>query len=370
MIPRGDRLKASNENPFVSITTGEEAAPATGFETQEESAELTLKSTTTTVVKIPMNSQFEVLPIGESGNEVSLPEMSQEEFTQKETLKSWQSQLTETSAEVTEETKQTEETTTSSEIPKVELVPYLQVDIGNGNKDLYLKLEANQGQKIRVTKHTEEGIELFVQEAFAPENQQTLMKFVKNEPIDANPVVPEATPENPSEETEGENQEAVIPEETEGTALPEEEMDEGVSGDSLLESRAVSKDTPFKVTVDVGKETGIAPFDTKSGDGYDSGKDNDLVRTFDAVQYTINYGIPVSSDYESLEVRLDTVLPNAWRKDSSGKLRQTAEITNGTVTTEANGSKTSKHSVTTTLAGTGQGWFTENVDTYGGLMVT
>ncbi|MEO1769348.1 SpaA isopeptide-forming pilin-related protein [Candidatus Enterococcus ferrettii] len=218
-----------------------------------------------------------------------------------------------------------------------------------------------------MTKHTEEGIELFVQEAFAPENQQTLMKFVKNEPIDTNPATPEATPENPSEETEGENQEAVIPEETEGTALPEEETDEGISSDSLLESRAVSKDAPFKVTVDVGKETGVAPFDTKSGDGYDSGKDNDLVRTFDAVQYTINYGIPVSSDYESLEVRLDTVLPNAWRKDSSGKLRQTAEITNGTVTTEANGSKTSKYGVTTTLAGTGQGWFTVNIDTYGGV---
>ncbi|MGM0238059.1 SpaA isopeptide-forming pilin-related protein [Enterococcus sp. AZ103] len=353
MIPRGDRLKASNENPFVSITVGEEAAPATGYETQEESTDLTLQSTTTTIVKIPINEQFEVLPIGESGNEVSLPEMSQEEFAQTETLKSWQSQLT----EIAEETEQTGETTTSSEIPKVELVPYLQVDNGNGNKDLYLKLEANQGQKIRVTKHNEEGMELFIQEAFAPENQQTLMKFVKKESIEANPVTPEVPPENPSEETEDEITE-------EGTP---EEAGEELSNDALLESRAVSNDTPFKVTVDVGKETGVAPFDTKSGDGYDSGKDNDLVRTFDAVQYTINYGIPVSSDYESLEVRLDTVLPNAWRKDSSGKLRQTAEITNGTVTTEANGSKTSKHSVTTTLAGTGQGWFTENVDTYGGV---
>ncbi|MGH1648389.1 SpaA isopeptide-forming pilin-related protein [Enterococcus gilvus] len=379
VIPRGDRLKASNEQSFVSITAEEKAVPETGYETKEETAELTLTTEETTVVKIPIHASYQVVPLNETGNDVSLPEMSQEEFTKNDTLKSWESQLTAATKE-TDASEGAEETTQASDIPQVPLQPYLQVDTGNETKALYLKLEAHQGQRIRVTRTTEEGIKLDIQEAFTPEKKQPLLTFTKKEqpaaPVTEIPETPtEGTPEeteaSPQEEGETGKTEASPQKEGEDEAATASsaELTQGESSvkDTLPEPRATSKDAPFEVSMDVGKETGVAPFDTKSGDGYDSGKDNDLVRTFDAVQYTINYGIPVSSEYESLEIRLDTVLPNAWRKDASGRLRQTAEITNGTVTTEANGTKTSKHSVATTLKGTGQGWFTENIDTYGGV---
>lgn len=152
--------------------------------------------------------------------------------------------------------------------------------------------------------------------------------------------------------------------------LKTEESSNELIPDSLeAESLAISTSSPFKVSIDIDRLTGVAPFDTTDNPGYDSSSSNNLVRTFDSVNYTLKAGISMNGlSYKSIRVRVDTKVTGAWRLDSVGKVRQTAELLNGTVTNGANGTKDSAHSTWVNVeAASGQIFITETLNTYGGV---
>ncbi|MBO0460062.1 hypothetical protein JZO77_25375, partial [Enterococcus hulanensis] len=134
---------------------------------------------------------------------------------------------------------------------------------------------------------------------------------------------------------------------------------------------AISADEPFPVTVTIGRTTGNEKdMDKQDGPGYDTDANDDIVRTFDKVSYRVTAGISNMDDkYSGVRVRLDMELPDAWRKDKAGQIRQTAEFSNGTLTDTGNGTKKSTRSSWTTATGSAtiQAFFTETIETFGGV---
>ena len=127
----------------------------------------------------------------------------------------------------------------------------------------------------------------------------------------------------------------------------------------------------FSITPNISRLSGTTPMDTTDEPGYDSDQTNNRLRTFDTAAYTVQGSINMlSTQYSELRIQLESRIDDAWRLDSSGKVRQTAEIVNGEISNNNVGPYTKKSVHVSNLrinGGTGQFYFTETIQAFGGV---
>ncbi|MGG5370986.1 SpaA isopeptide-forming pilin-related protein [Enterococcus sp. AZ196] len=357
---QGKALKASAPDPLVSVTVDKKAVEKDSLETDKETVELTLKAKDTDVFEIPYDDTVSVVPLNEEGQEIAYPQLDSSDFKKSDALKLFEDRVKTVQSSSNSSEKDEQESSIKEENKRL---PYYQVRKEEGKGSFYFELEKDQEQRVRLTRLTkkEKSVDL-----------KSLKDTNRTQPI----VVFQATKvlKEPESKLSANPEEAInLDEQPETSDISksetEEESTDTEKDKAPINPQAISTTKPFDVAVDVGKKTGVSPFDKKNEPGYDTSETNDVVRTFDQVVYEFTMSIQnMSSKYTSLKVRLDEEISDAWRADKSGKMRQTAEFANGNV---VNVNSTTKKSTRSTWAlvekSTAQVKFTETVNTYGGV---
>ncbi|MBO0452073.1 SpaA isopeptide-forming pilin-related protein [Candidatus Enterococcus murrayae] len=370
---QGKALKASTPDSMVSVTVGNEAVQNDSLTTEKETVELTLQAKETDIYELPYDDTVSIVPLDEEGKETTYPQLASSDVKKSHALKLFKERLktTETSdsqeAKKEDKTKTPEPTETTEETEEInQRLPYYQVRETEDKGSFYFELEKEQVQKIRITRKTKKEQTVNLRSLTDTQAKQPIVVFKATEQLtEIPPEVPEASGTQEAENNG--QQEAAEVTNTENEAAEEETDPKAEKG--TVKPQASLTD-PFKVTVDVGKKTGTEPFDKNNDPGYDKDELNDIVRTFDEVSYELTLGISTLDEkYTALRIRLDMELSDAWRKDSSGQVRQTAEFANGTLVDKGDGTKKSIRSTwQTAKKGSGiQAYFGETIEVKGGV---
>ncbi|MGM0112734.1 SpaA isopeptide-forming pilin-related protein [Enterococcus sp. DIV0187] len=371
----GKALKASAPDSLVSVTVKNKAVPNDSLETDKETVELSFKAKDTDIFELSYDDTVSIVPLNEEGQDIAYPQLDSSDFKKSQALGLFEKRL---------ETVKTSEQESSKELMVSEgreRFPYYQVHKSESKGSFYFELEKNQVQHLRITRLTRKEQTVTIKSLKDNNKTQPIVLFKTTEQLNqAQTKIPETI-----EPVENERQEEFVEptnsgsDNTEGQInkspksenedVKEERTADSAAEEKTIDSRAVSGTTPFRVSIDVGRTTGVAPFDTTKAPGYDRSADDEFVRTWDIASYRVNIGISnMDVKYTSLRIRLDTELSDSWRKDSAGQIRQTAELSNGTVTDTGNGTKKSNRSSWLTLSkATGQAYFTETIETFGGV---
>lgn len=352
-ILTGQVLKADDsEQAFAKVQLDGKTVSLSDISVKKESVKVTLKGKDTRWVRLPVNQEFNLELIDKEDNRLSIEEKTEEEkqtLIQHEKAETTTFSSTETTNSDSTATEESEEEALSStcfyvtsEEDSKELFIYLVKD-----EEITFEFERNSKKKISVTlfdwEDSKQKQELF---SFAKVKKETKKQVTKTK-----------------ESTESKNTKEQKNEE------PMTEPQELVNAEEFLKDtpQVVNTKSPLKLTADVGRSTGLAPFDTTDDPGYDSDPANDIVRTFDQVNYRVNLGISTTEDYKTFLVQLDAELDGAWRKDSSGQTRQTAEFVGGTMIDNGDGTKKTTYRSQETATATSQAFFTVNLETFGGV---
>ncbi|MBO0460095.1 hypothetical protein JZO77_25545 [Enterococcus hulanensis] len=371
----GKALNASTPDALVSVTVGNEAVQNDSLTTEKETVELTLQAKETDIFELPYDDTVSVTPLDEEGQETTYPQLASSDVKKSQALKLFKERLktTDTSdsheakKEETTKTTETDEPTETTEDTNKRL-PYYQVRETEDKGSFYFELEKEQTQRVRITRLTKKEQTVNLTSLTDTNIKQPIVVFKATEQLTKEqPEIPEApetqepvsdeNQEEPAEPTTTENEETI------------EEAKEPAAEKAAIKPQASLTD-PFEVKVGVGKKTGTKPFDKTNDAGYDKDENNNLVRTFDEVSYELTLGISTLDEkYASVRIRLDMELPDAWRKDSSGQVRQTAEFSNGTLVDTGDGTKKSIRSTYQTAEkGSGiQAYFGETIEVKGGV---
>lgn len=370
----GKALKASTPDALVSVTVGNEAVQNDSLTTEKETVELTLQAKETDIFELPYDDTVSVTPLDEEGQETTYPQLASSDVKKSQALKLFKERLKTTNtsdsheAKKEETTKTTEPTETTEDTNK--RLPYYQVRETDDKGSFYFELEKEQTQRVRITRLKKKEQTVNLASLTDTSKKQPIVVFKATEQLTKEqPEIPEASEavepvgdekqEEPAEPKTNENEETT------------EEAKEPAAEKATIKPQASLTD-PFGVSVGIGKKTGTKPFDKEIGNepGYDKDELNDIVRTFDEVSYELTLGISTLDEkYASVRIRLDMELPDAWRKDSSGQVRQAAEFSNGTLVDTGDGTKKSIRS-TTTIAEKGSGIqavFGETIEVFGGV---
>ena len=368
----GKALNASTPDALVSVTVGNEAVQNDSLTTEKETVELTLQAKETDIFELPYDDTVSVTPLDEEGQETTYPQLASSDVKKSQALKLFKERLKTTDTSDSHEVKKEETTKTTETAETTEdtnkRLPYYQVRETDDKGSFYFELEKEQTQRVRITRLKKKEQTVNLTSLTDTNLKQPIVVFKATEQLTKEqpkiPEVPEAVEpvgdekqEVPAEPTTTENEETT------------EEANEPAVDKAAIKPQASMTD-PFKVTVDVGKKTGTEPFDKTNDAGYDKSIDNDIVRTFDEVSYELTLGISTLDEkYASVRIRLDMELPDAWRKDSSGQVRQTAEFSNGTLVDTGDGTKKSIRSTYQTAEkGSGiQAYFGETIEVKGGV---
>ncbi|MGG5368450.1 SpaA isopeptide-forming pilin-related protein [Enterococcus sp. AZ196] len=363
---QGKALKASAPDPLVSVTVDKKAVEKDSLETDKETVELTLKAKDTDVFEIPYDDTVSVVPLNEEGQEIAYPQLDSSDFKKSDALKLFEDRVKTVQSSSNSSEKDEQEASQESSIKEEnKRLPYYQVRKEEGKGSFYFELEKDQEQRVCLTRLTKKEKSVDLKSLKDTNRTQPIVVFQSTEQLTKAPEEMPAISEVESEDGQPETKQEPISEET----TKKEEQSKVTNEKTETDPQTISLTDPFKVGVDVGKFTGTAPFDTKTAPGYDKSINDDYVRTFDQITYEVTMGISnFDNKYLSLRVRLDMELPDAWRKDSSGQVRQTAEFAYGTLVDTGSGTK---KSVRTTYAtaekATAEAFFTETVEVYGGV---
>lgn len=335
-------LKASPLDSLVNVTVGSETVRNDTFITNDETVELKLQARETDIYELSFDKDISVIPLDEYGNVTSYPQVDATDFKKRQALTLFEEQFERNQTSDSKEAKDDDATTSNiEEINEAnQRLPYYQVNKEEGKGSFYFELEKNQVQHLRIIRLTKGTKTVGLRSVKDSSQTQSIVTFQKAHQLT---------------------------EELENSELSKEKAEEETIKE--IDSRGLNTTNPFKVETDVDRSTGVAPFDTKKEPGYDTSAEDDIVRTFDLVNYRVMLGISnIDEKYSSLRIRLDTELEEAWRKDSSGQIRQTAEVSNGTLADTGEGTKKSTRSSWLTLdKAAGQVYFTESLETFGGV---
>ncbi|WP_137663138.1 SpaA isopeptide-forming pilin-related protein [Enterococcus hulanensis] len=179
---------------------------------------------------------------------------------------------------------------------------------------------------------------------------------------------------------------------TKATKLTKEEKKRNLAIEQLLDEKYEEKDSfkpielpaegassretksgssPISVTgAKMTIKDGTASFDTGNDNpGYDSGDNNQLVRSFDSIIYLLTFSLEASdptTTYSDIKYEVEMELPNAYALDDSGKQRFNAEVVSDDSSLDGNDTtKTSKGSVESTISANGQILLPMFVNVYG-----
>lgn len=366
----GKALKASAPDSLVSVTVDKKAVPNDSLTTEEEEVELALKAKETALLELPYDDTVFVVPLDEEGQEVAYPQIDSSDFKKANALKVFDDRLKAEQSSEDEKTKEAE----ANEIMKEteERLPYYQVHKPEGKGSFYFELEKDQVQRVRIKRLTKKEKTVNIQLLKDTTKKQGIVVFKATEnleavnPIPEIPLEPEQTAEEKTEEAESSAANEEIPSEAPSVeqAAPEKKG---------IQPRKPSLTEPFNVNPEIKKVDGTpnadGKYDTTNDPGYDDASDNGIVRSFDQVSYQPTMGISNLDDkYDTLLIRIDSELPNAWRKDSSGQVRQTAEFAYGTLVDTGNGTKKSVRSVMVNASkASNQAFTTETLNVYGAV---
>lgn len=368
----GKVLKASTPDALVSVTVGNEAVQNDSLTTEKETVELTLQAKETDIFELPYDDTVSVTPLDEEGQETTYPQLASSDVKKSQALKLFKERLKTTDTSDSHEAKKEETTKTTETAETTEdtnkRLPYYQVRETENKGSFYFELEKEQTQRVRITRLKKKEQTVNLASLTDTSKKQPIVVFKATEQLKKEqPEIPE-DPEI-QEPVSDENQEEPTEPTTTENEETTEEAKESAADKAAIKPQASLTD-PFGVTVGVGKKTGTEPFDKTNDDGYDKSENNDLVRTFDEVSYELTLGISTLDEkYASVRIRLDMELPDAWRKDSSGQVRQAAEFSNGTLVDTGDGTKKSIRSTTVTAhKGSGiQAVFGETIEVFGGV---
>lgn len=371
----GKALNASTPDALVSVTVGNEAVQNDSLTTEKETVELTLQAKETDIFELPYDDTVSVTPLDEEGQETTYPQLASSDVKKSQALKLFKERLKTTDTSDSHEAKK-EETSKTTEIDEPtettedtnKRLPYYQVRETDDKGSFYFELEKEQTQRVRITRLTKKAQTVNLASLTDTNLKQPIVMFKPTKQLtETPPEIPEA-PESQEPVSDENQEEPAEPTTTENKEVTEEAK-EPAAEKAAIKPQASLTD-PFKVTVDVGKKTGTEPFDKTNDAGYDKDENNNLVRTFDEVSYELTLGISNLEDkYTSLRIRLDMELPDAWRKDSSGQVRQTAEFSNGTLVDTGDGTKKSIRTTSVTAEkGSGiQAVFGETIEVKAGV---
>ena len=383
-ISKGQFLKASNNDSQLVTVFNEDKEVTGSFETDKEAVEITLTAKETGIYSIPYDEETYSIDFVAKEDDLSYYEFTEEEFDMDAGFvykPTPMTEETETAISEIEENEPIEESVEPQEemqeyseviSPMIEPIPDSGVfKVRNSEEQekgmVYLKLEKGQAVTLSVQQTIQSDQSVVLSNEKDTEQKQNLIHFKKK--------VEEVTSEKEISDNEGNKEEKTESEtkaEAEEEKTTEENEEESVTEKVSIEPQANSKTDPFVVEAYVGRTTGVEPFDTISGSGYDTDENDEIVRTFDLAAYRVTMGIENTEEkYSAFQVRLDAELPNAWRKDKSGQTRRTAEFENGLakLVDTGNGSKKSVLTARKNVTGamTAQVFFTENIRTYGGV---
>ena len=373
----GKALNASTPDALVSVTVGNEAVQNDSLTTEKETVELTLQAKETDIFELPYDDTVSVTPLDEEGQETTYPQLASSDVKKSQALKLFKERLKTTDTSDSHEAKK-EETTKTTETDKPtetteetnKRLPYYQVRETDDKGSFYFELEKEQTQRVRITRLTKKKQTVNLASLTDTSKKQPIVVFKATEQLtETPPEIPEA-PEIQEPVSDESQEELAEPTTTENKEVTEDAK-ESAAEKAKIDPQAISADEPFPVTVTLGRTTGDEKdMDKQDGPGYDTDANDDIVRTFDQVSYRVTAGISnMDGKYSGVRVRLDMELSDAWRKDTSGQVRQTAEFSNGTLTDTGNGTKKSTRSSWATLpnSATGQAYFTETIETFGGV---
>ncbi|MGO3791318.1 MAG: hypothetical protein ACTJG1_07635, partial [Enterococcus gilvus] len=363
----GKALKASAPDSLVSVTVDKKAVPNDSLTTEEEEVELALKAKETALLELPYDDTVSVVPLDEEGQEVAYPQIDSSDFKKDKALKFFDDRLKAEQSSEDEKTKEEE----ANEIMKEteERLPYYQVHKPEGKGSFYFELEKDQVQRVRIKRLMKKEKTVNIQLLKDTTKKQGIVVFKATDNLEAVNPIPEI-PMAPEQATEEKTEEAEVPTANEETPSEASSAEQAAPEKKGIDPKGISMDKPFKVSVDLGKEDGTGEFDDINDPGYDKNKNNSIVRTFDQVTYQPTMGISNidNEKYVAISVRIDMELPNAWRKDSSGQVRQTAEFAYGTLVDTGNGTKKSVRSVVVNAdQSSGQAFTTETLNVYGAV---
>lgn len=354
----GKILKASSFDSLVDVTVENKAIQNDLFRTDKETVELAIKANDTDIFELPYDDSISIVALDEEGQMTDYPQLDSSDFKKSQALKLFEERLKIEQSSENVEVNEEETTPDSKEESTDKRLPYYQVRKSENKGSFYFELQKDQIQSIRITRLKKEEKTISICSLKDPTKVQSIVKFQPIEELKEKDLGTIITPE----ETNNSND------------ISKSEEDESKKINSNLnqitiDPQDISATTPFKVDVDVGRTTGLIPFDSKKEPGFDTSPDDDIIRTFDQASYRVMLGISnIDVKYSSIRIRLDTELSNAWRKDSSGQIRQTAEISNGTIIDTGDGTKKSTRSSWLTLdKAAGQAYFTETIETFGGV---
>ncbi|MDT2658945.1 SpaA isopeptide-forming pilin-related protein [Enterococcus hulanensis] len=372
----GKALNASTPDALVSVTVGNEAVQNDSLTTEKETVELTLQAKETDIFELPYDDTVSIVPLDEEGKETNYPQLSSSDFKKTRALELFEERMRPDDSSDSSGSKEAKEEKATIEIPKEireanKRLPYYKVNQSENKGHFYFELEKDQVQRIRITRLTKKKQTLKIQSLKDKNNSQEIVTFQSTEQL-TQPETEVTPPELPEEA----NTQEQIGTTDSKNDITTQKTEHQANEPAKIDPQATSITDPFKVQVDIGRSTGLGDgpkndqWDSTNDPGYDKSPDNDIVRTFDQVSYEITAGISNMDDkYASLKIRLDCEMEGAWRKDSSGQVRQTAEFAFGTLTDTGNETKKStltSHGTFTNSA-TGQAFFTPTLETFGGV---
>lgn len=154
----GDLLSASNKDSLVKVTIDGKEVATDNIETEKESINLTLETKEKALLEIPYDESFSVEPLNNKEESISIEERSSIEFDKKALIKYFK------------------ESDDKEELEKTK--KYLLVNNEKEkNKSLFLLLDKNKKQSIKVERNTSDKTEVTILNAETPEAKQSILIF-------------------------------------------------------------------------------------------------------------------------------------------------------------------------------------------------
>ena len=381
IAPHGEKLKASNEDSFMHVHVENKDITQGNFETTQDQLSIKMTSKEAGIYKIPFDetkNKIEYI-VNDKLKDIPYYAMSAEEFKlEKELSKFENSKSTDSSSDFinTEETQSSEKESLQSKIVRV-------TDEKNDSKgNLYFIVDKDETVILKCQNIAGEKQEIIISKADEPKKSQILFSFLEKSKTNTSTekVSEKVTTKSSSSEKSTASEKTTETESTNSSEATKDTKEAKVKTANsktskelpkvnyLSESRASS---PIVFSgIDLGVSTGTADFDSNNNPGNDTSATNNRVRSYDSVMYPVTFSVQPSNSaetYTDIQYSLEIKLPNAWTKDSNGKIRQTAEIADGNLVDNGDGTKSSERLFAGSISTSGQLSLTPVINVYSAI---
>ncbi|MGM0125934.1 hypothetical protein IGI37_003335 [Enterococcus sp. AZ194] len=426
-IPKGQILKADDsEQPFANVELNGKTVTMSDIFVQEETVKVELTGKETMLVQLPTSLDYELVQFDEAGQILPKIEKSQEEFNRLITQQRAVEDEDQTTLESTRlsEAFDSSETSTSLARDLEEPIVYF-VTTEDGKKNTYLQLVKERSLHLQFRHKTEKTIAIHLSSVEEPGIKQNLFSFETNRSTrsttsnvtDLSEISEEAN-SSMAKESESDGSAQTKESETLSTNTAEEKVADNTKetpvsvyenalevetlptnktleelekanyegNDSLKKPLYLGKDELPSLSSKETKNTGVTSpvivsnaklsirtgtdkFDDDNEEGHDMDEKNDIVRSFDRVNYSVSFSIQntdQTTQYTKIRYRVISELSNAVTIENEVP-SVNAEIGNGSYleTDQKDGSQLSSGVMESIIEDTGQVHVPVVVNVYG-----